>query len=146
MICRVQGLITAEQHTKSGGPKLKPEWIGKYRPMNVRIGGKVAPSPFLVPSLMRQWVSRVIGWQKKNSDSLVANLHQIADFHFEYEYIHPFADGNGRSGRALVYYLLRSCNIKPFVFTNDDKYETYYRCFNEPEAMRRYFEAKIDLN
>lgn len=146
IVCRVQGLITAEQHTKPGGPALKPEYIGKYRNVGVRVGGRIAPSPSLVPSRMYSWMSRVIAWHSfvSDSDSPTANLHSVADLHFEYEFIHPFADGNGRSGRALVYYLLRERGITPFVFTSGDKRETYYQCFQKTEAMRAYFESRVN--
>lgn len=143
VICKIQGLITAEQHTKPGGPKLRPEYIGQYRLVNVSIGGKMAPPPALVPSLMQSWVSRLAAWQKINLDNPTAeSLRSIAKFHYEYEQIHPFVDGNGRSGRALAYYLLRYCGIAPFIFSNSDKHQTYYRCFDEPGAMCRYFVLK----
>lgn len=146
VVRQIQGLITAEQHTKPGGSKLQQEYIGQYRLVNVSIGGRIAPSPILVPSLMQSWTSRLISWQKENLDNTITEaLCFIAKFHYEYEHIHPFADGNGRSGRALVYYLLRYSGIKPFIFSNSDKYETYYRCFDDSEAMCRYFILKSKI-
>lgn len=147
LICRIQGLITTEQHTKIGGPKLRPEWIGRYRLVNVSIGKIISPSPMLVSSLMKSWVSHVVSWQKTCSQySPNINLRQIAIFHYEYEHIHPFVDGNGRSGRALVYYLMRYCGVNPFIFTSNDKYETYYQCFNNSEEMCKYFEEKACIS
>ena len=142
IVCKVQGLITAEQHTKTGGTALKPEWIGKYRPVNVSIGGRLAPPPAMVPSLMMAWAYGVRIWQRSASaENDMAKLRQISRFHFEYERIHPFADGNGRSGRAIVYYLMRYCGLDPFIFTAADRFNTYYRCFQDREAMCRYFET-----
>lgn len=146
IICKIQGLITSEQHTKPGGPKLKPEYIGQYRLVDVSIGGRIAPSPSLVPSLMKSWTSCLVAWQKNNPNNPTAeSLSSIAKFHYLYEQIHPFVDGNGRSGRALAYYLLCYSGIKPFIFSNSDKYETYYRCFNDPEAMCKYFISKSQI-
>ena len=146
LICCVQKLITAEQHTKPGGHRLRPEWIGHYRTIGVSIGGRRAPDSGLVPSLMLVWVGRVVAWQREcQSRAQNKNLREIARFHFDYEYIHPFVDGNGRSGRALVYYLMRYCGIEPFVFTSGDKRETYYRCFDDPEAMCGYFEVRAGI-
>lgn len=140
IIREVQGLITAEQHTKPGGPLLPPEYIGRYRLVNVRIGGRIAPSYHYVPGLMLIWIRQVTMWQKTGGQSDISNLRQIARFHLEYEHIHPFADGNGRSGRAIVYYLMRHCGLNPFIFTAADRFETYYRCFQDTEAMCKYFE------
>ncbi len=146
MICGVQGLITAEQHTKPGGKRLEKKWVGNYRTVPVYIGGKPGPHPDFVNPLMSTWVNKVSTWQKESSSSCdhAQKLQAVAQFHFEYEHIHPFADGNGRSGRALVYYLMRYGGMKPIVFTSIDKYETYYRCFKNPEAMHRYFEIKYN--
>ena len=44
-VCQIQGLITAEQHLKPGGPELPRKWIGKYRDVNVSVGGRKCPDP-----------------------------------------------------------------------------------------------------
>ena len=53
-----------------------------------------APPPHMVPELMRNLFS----WMKKNKDK-VHPLIMSAVFHYEFVYIHPFADGNGRMAR-----------------------------------------------
>ena len=140
MVREVQRLITSEQHTKEGGPFIPLEYIGSYRTVGVRVGGRIAPPPTSVPALMMNWAARVETWQKNSYQQNITNLLKIARFHFEYEHIHPFADGNGRSGRAVVYYLMRYCELEPFIFTAADRFDTYYRCFQDPEAMCQYFE------
>ena len=146
LICRIQGLITAEQHLKPGGPKLPDEFIGRYRTVNVLVGGRKCPSHKLVPALMNILLEGIREWQKgvKNCKS-GHNICAVAYFHFIFERIHPFADGNGRTGRALVWYLFKYAGIKPFIFTSCDKHETYYLCFEKPEAMRGYFMRKMGL-
>lgn len=144
LICQVQGLITAEQHLKPGGPELPQKWIGKYRRVDVWVGGRECMGPATVPRAIIDWIGDVCVRQgNARSQNLQTNIRNIADLHFRFERIHPFADGNGRTGRALVWYLFRCAGIKPFIFTNCDKHETYYLCFEEPEAMRRYFMRKM---
>ncbi len=149
LICQIQGLITAEQHLKPGGPRLPKEKVGKYRKTNVLVlngsgGGRKCPNLESVPTLMNTLLKEIRKWQKgvKNCKS-GSNICTVADFHFIFESIHPFADGNGRTGRALVWYLFKYAGIKPFIFTNCDKHETYYLCFEKYEAMRRYFMRKM---
>lgn len=144
LVCRIQGLITAEQHQKPGGPRLPREWIGEYRRINVSVGGKRCPDPAHINEAMGALLKEICQWQERvKTQSLEENIRNVADFHFRFERVHPFADGNGRTGRALVWYLLKYAGIKPFIFTNYDKRETYYWCFESREAMRRYFLRKM---
>lgn len=143
LVCRIQGFITAEQHLKPSGPKLPREWIGKYRSVNVTVGSRKCPDHRSIPALMEFLLEQIRVWQKSVMNN--ASRHDIcavADLRFVFERIHPFADGNGRTGRALVWYLFKCAGIKPFIFTNCDKHGTYYTCFEEAEAMRRYFMTK----
>ena len=64
------------------------KWSGKYRDVNVSIGGEIAPSPALVKELMHNWFLDL-----PKMDSYEA--------HVRFEKIHPFQDGNGRIGRAV---------------------------------------------
>lgn len=138
----IQGLITAEQSTKLGGPLLSPKHIGKYRLVGVQVGGRVCPHPNRVPVLMALWLGSVATWQRSIENYPVSKIDQIANFHFSYEFIHPFADGNGRSGRAIVYYMMRYCGLTPFIFTAGDRFQTYYPAFKSTEAMVGYFRFK----
>ena len=48
-------------------------------------------------------------------------LEDIVDFHVRFEIIHPFADGNGRVGRIIMFKECLKHNIMPFIILDDDK-------------------------
>ncbi len=52
-------------------------------------------------------------------------LTAAAFFHAKFENIHPFADGNGRTGRLAMNYLLVSCNHPPLVIHQEDRKEYF---------------------
>ena len=56
-------------------------------------------------------------------------LLEILSSHIEFERIHPFSDGNGRTGRMIMLYLCFQENISPFVIEKKDKalYMNYLR-------------------
>lgn len=52
-------------------------------------------------------------------------LTAAAYFHVKFENIHPFADGNGRTGRLAMNYLLALCNHPPVIIHEEDRKEYY---------------------
>jgi Fic family protein len=71
--------------------------FGQYRTYGVRVGSHIAPDFKEVPSLMRDLFDWVNG-EGRRWPAVVSS----AILHFRFEYIHPFGDGNGRSGRAMA--------------------------------------------
>lgn len=141
IIKEVQQLITEEQHLK-GERKLPVQQRGHWRECGMSIGGRSAIHWELIPQTMRLLTNDILIWQRTFRTLLAhQNISMIAEMHWRYERIHPFADGNGRSGRALVYYLYRWAGLHPFIFTHEDRHETYYPCFDSPnpEMMQSYF-------
>ena len=51
-------------------------------------------------------------------------LEDIIDFHYRFERIHPFGDGNGRVGRIIIFKECLKNNIMPFIVLDEDK--SYY--------------------
>ena len=74
---------------------------GQYRTIRVIVGRHRPPAPALVPDLMDE----LFAYAAATGPNPVA---QAAWAHLQFETIHPFADGNGRTGRALINRLLEA--------------------------------------
>lgn len=61
---------------------------------------------------------------EKYSKIKKVTLEDILDFHVSFERIHPFADGNGRTGRIIMFKECLKNNIMPFIIL--DEYKSYY--------------------
>jgi len=101
---------------------------GRYRDMRVRVGRYLPPPPELVSGLMAEllawWNQQAAKWSPIVSSAIL---------HYQFEAIHPFADGNGRTGRALALWeLYRRGFDTHHIFSVD---EVYWK--NRP----RYYEA-----
>ena len=64
-------------------------------------------------------------------------LEDIVDFHYRFERIHPFGDGNGRVGRIIMFKECLKNNIMPFIVLDDDK-PYYLRGLKEYEKDKMF--------
>ena len=64
-------------------------------------------------------------------------LEEIIDFHYRFETIHPFQDGNGRVGRLIMFKECLKNNIVPFIIDEDLKM-FYYRGLSEWNNEKGY--------
>lgn len=64
-------------------------------------------------------------------------LGDLAKFHADYEAIHPFQDGNGRTGRMILFKECLANNIVPFIIRDDRKVE-YYHALNAAQTKGIY--------
>ena len=97
--------------------------IGDYKKRANVVGGRETSKPSEVARDMRALLERY------NARGNVT-IEDIIKFHAEFEYIHPFQDGNGRVGRLIA---LKEClknNIIPFII-EDSKKSFYYRGLSE---------------
>lgn len=61
----------------------------------------------------------------------------IADFHYRFERIHPFQDGNGRVGRIILFEQCLQNDIMPFIVLDNSKL-FYYRGLSEYATEKGY--------
>jgi len=107
---------------------------GRYRVTHVRVGRYVPPPPEDVSGLMFE----LLAWWNKESANLSPALSS-AILHYRFEAIHPFADGNGRAGRALALWeLYRRGFDSHHIFAVDEFYwENRPRYYEALDAVRR---------
>lgn len=112
----------------------KPQDKGVYRKVPVKISGSshVPPEPYLVAEQMEDLILKKQSWQSKHI------IEQIALTHLVFESIHPFIDGNGRTGRLLLNLELMENGYPPI----NIKYTDVKRYFDAFEKYHRYHDAK----
>ena len=94
---------------------------GSYRTISVRVGKHSPPAARDVSGLMFE----LLEWWNKKSVELSPVLSS-AILHYRFEHIHPFADGNGRTGRALALWeLYRRGFDSHHIFSVDEYYWEY---------------------
>lgn len=108
----------------------RPEDKGKYRNILVRILNTEAT--LTQPYLIKPKMEELINWYN-HSD--LEQIEKIAMFHLKFETIHPFIDGNGRSGRLILNFELMKNGYVPINIKYKDRRRYYdaFKNFNKNE-------------
>ncbi|NCC08489.1 MAG: Fic family protein [Clostridia bacterium] len=134
---------------KTGSSDSRKSWfaVGGYKRVPNEVGGQITTAPEEVSDKMSALLA-------KYNDIKEKTLFDLIDFHYQFEQIHPFQDGNGRVGRLILFKECLKNNIVPFII-NDETKMFYYRglkewqrekgfltdtCLAEQDAFKQYLD------
>lgn len=105
------------------GIKKENKYAGVYRSVPVMISGSQhePTQPYMISQEMEQ----LLYWYNENK----ANLHPVelaSLFHFKFVYIHPFIDGNGRTARLLMNFILMQYGFPPAIVKAEHEVRAKY--------------------
>lgn len=117
---------------KNGTSDSLKDWfnVGEYKKFPNEVGGEETSLPENVKIDMKQLLENYNKIEQKS-------FEQILDFHKNFEFIHPFQDGNGRVGRLIMFKECLANNIVPFIIDEDHKL-FYYRGLKEWNNEKGY--------
>lgn len=110
---------------KNGTIDSRKDWfaVGDYKRLPNTVGDMDTTQPCDVSKKMKELLFEYNNKKEKTFDDLL-------DFHYKFEYIHPFQYGNGRIGRLLLFKECLKYNIVPFIIDEQLK-QFYYRGLKE---------------
>ena len=106
--------------------------IGAYKERPNMIG----MNKTVLPNQVAEEMGKLLVWYEKQEKSLSI----LAEFHARYEMIHPFQDGNGRTGRMILFReSLKNPELKPFIIqdVNREKYIDGLKEYRESQRIEK---------
>jgi hypothetical protein len=120
---------------KRGSSDSFKEWfkVGDYKMKDNFVGEMKTTSPQYVGKEMKKLI---LDYVKEGAD-----MDKIVKFHYDFEAIHPFQDGNGRVGRLIMFKECLKNGITPFIIENENKQFYYLGLKEYPDSKTRLIET-----
>jgi Fic family protein len=117
---------------KTGTSDAKKEWfrVGGYKAKSNMVGNIETTAPDKVQAAIARLLSE---YNAKGTQT----FEDIAAFHYHFECIHPFQDGNGRVGRMILFKECLKSALMPFIIDEEHKLY-YYRGLKEFATVQGY--------
>lgn len=108
--------------------------VGRFKRVSNYISGAITSTPTASPEDVPRLVDELLG---SYDASPAHTFDDIVHFHWRFESIHPFSDGNGRIGRLVAFKECLAQDMTPFIITEDIR-EFYIRGLREYEREPGY--------
>lgn len=121
--------------TPEGKPTKKNIKVGTYKTTPNHVKSKTGEifrfaSPEETPALMHDLI---IWYQEKLKDKNLNPILLASNFHYKFIRIHPFDDGNGRTARILMNFILMQFGFPPVIIKTEDKYN-YFSALQQADS------------
>lgn len=105
---------------------------GEYRKKDVYIG-TIAEAAYFPPSheKMEEAMNEIMKQAEIREADLEGIIRRTAEFHIKFERIHPFSDGNGRTGRMILNQQLINNDMLPIAIDKTSKYRQAFRLYDK---------------
>jgi Fic family protein len=121
VICKIHKILMLHQ-------RLQPDEKGYFRKRQVMIGGREGLLWTLIPDKIQQWCE-VANLMVNYPGSGKRIEQDIQNHHVSYEHIHPFIDGNGRTGRMFLNWQRVRLGL-PLLIIQEKEKQAYYDWFS----------------